>query len=1042
MSGRLGGLTALAVGTGALAVAVVLPSAQAKKPAKIDFNRDVRMIVGKCISCHGPSSGDGAGGLRLDSFAGATKKLPDGKQGVVPGKPDESELIKRIMATDENIVMPPPSSHKSLSKDEKNILREWIEQGAEYKEHWAFVKPVRHPLPTVKNTAWPKGDLDRFVLANLEANGLQPEPEADRPTLLRRVSLDITGLPPTPAEVQAFVNDKSPNAYEKVVDRLLASPRYGERMAMDWMDYARYADSNGYQADFQRFQSRWRDWVIEAFNKNMPYDQFTIEQLAGDLLPNATEEQKLATAFNRNHRINTEGGVIAEEWRVETVIDRVETTSATWLGLTAGCARCHDHKYDPLSQKDFYRLYSYFNNVPESGTGEERPVNHPPTMPSPTKAQADRLQHLGKVIGQLDTWLNAEAQKQAAASAAWKPANLLGEVKDGLVARYKMGTGTGKVVGDVTYGPGRATGAVTTSDKGFVDLGQVGDFERTQPFSFALWIKPTNGEGAPLARMDANNGFRGWECSVYGGRPQAHIINKWPENALKIAAKDPVPNNVWSHLTVTYDGSSKPAGFKMYVNGKPVEVNVEMDTLSETVRTTVSTRVGRRTDSERFNGSVDDVAIFSRVLAPAEAATLASTSPAMPILAVEPSQRTADQKREVARFYCLATDPGFASRDKQRTAAVGERDRIQQEIPQVMVMAEMPKPRDCFVLERGQYDKHGEKVTAGLPSFLPPMPTGVPNNRLGLAKWIVSPDNPLTARVTVNRMWERLFGNGIVGTIEDFGTRADFPTNPELLDWLATEFVRLKWDQKAMWKELVMSAAYRQSSVISAEKREKDPDNKLVSRGPRFRLRGEIIRDQALFVSGLLVEKLGGESVRPYMPEGIWDETNVYGNLRNYMHDKGDGLYRRSLYTIWKRTAAPPNMLLFDVPSRETCRVQRARTDTPLQALTLMNDVTYVEASRLLAQRMLKEGGATPATRLSLGFQLVLSRVPTAQEIQVLSKGLDARIAKYRANPGEADKILAQGDKAPDPKLDRATLAAYTVTASTILNLDETVTKE
>ncbi|MBX3111210.1 MAG: DUF1549 domain-containing protein [Fimbriimonadaceae bacterium] len=1042
MCSRLGSLTALAAGTGALAVAVVLPSAQTKKPDKVEFNRDVRQILGKCVDCHGPSSGEGAGGLRLDTFAGATKQLPDGKRGVVPGKPDESELIKRIMATDENVVMPPPSSHKKLGKEEKQTLRDWIEQGAEYKEHWAFVKPVRPPLPTVKESSWPKNAIDRFVLANLEAHGLSPEGEADRPTLVRRVSLDLTGLPPTPAEVDAFVNDKSPDAYEKVVDRLLASPRYGERMAMDWMDYARYADSNGYQADFQRFQSRWRDWVIDAFNKNMPYDQFTVEQLAGDLLPNATMEQRLATGFNRNHRINTEGGVIAEEWRVETVIDRVETTSATWLGLTAGCARCHDHKYDPISQKDFYRLFAYFNNVPESGTGEERPVNHPPTMPAPTKAQSARLAHLGKVVDQLDAWLDAEAAKKESVAAAWRPANLLGEVKDGLVARYRLVPGTGKAEGEVSYGPGRATGAVTTGAKGFVNLGQVGDFERDQPFSFALWVDPRSGEGAPLARMDSNNGFRGWECSVVGGRPQAHIINKWPENALKVSAKETIPKNAWSHLVVTYDGSSKAAGMKMYINGRPVALNVDMDTLSATTRTTVDTRVGRRTDSEQFDGAVDDVAVFNRALTPAEAATLASTSPALPVVSVDPSKRTPAQKREMARFYCLATDPGFAARDKQRAAAVRERDEINAAVPNVMVMAEMPKPRDCFVLERGQYDHHGEKVTAGLPSFLPPMPKGVPNNRLGLAYWIVSPDNPLTARVTVNRMWERLFGNGIVGTIEDFGTRADYPTDPELLDWLATELVRLKWDLKAMWRELVTSAAYRQSSVVSPLKREKDPDNKLVSRGPRFRLKGEVIRDQALYVSGLLVEKIGGESVRPYMPDGVWDETNVYGNLRNYKHDTGDGLYRRSLYTIWKRTAAPPNMLLFDVPSRETCRVHRARTDTPLQALTLMNDVTYVEASRVLAERMLREGGPTAASRIAYGFQLVLSRKPTAQEVAVLDKGLESRIAKYRAAPREADKILAEGDKLPDPSLDRPTLAAYAVTASTLLNLDETVTKE
>ncbi|MBS1709618.1 MAG: DUF1549 domain-containing protein, partial [Armatimonadetes bacterium] len=969
MRGRLGSLAAVAAGTVMLAVAGVVPGGQAKKAPTVDFNRDVRSVLWKCMSCHG--TGDGAAGLRLDSFAGATKELPSGNHAIVPGKPDLSELVKRTTTKDESMVMPPASAHKPLSTEEKQILRDWIAQGAEYKEHWAFVKPVRPNLPEVKHTQWPRNGIDRFVLAKLEAEGLKPEKQADRATLIRRVTLDLTGLPPTPAEVAAFLKDKSPNAYEKVVDRLLASPRYGERMAMDWMDYSRYADSNGYQADFERYQSRWRDWVIQAFNKNMPYDQFTVEQLAGDLLPNATMEQKLATAFSRNHRINTEGGVIVEEWRVENIVDRVETTSAIWLGLTTGCARCHDHKYDPFSQKDFYRMFAYFNNVPESGSGEERPINHPPTMDAPTADQAAQLKTLDARVKQLDAWLGAKAEARVKAAAGWKPTNLLAQVDTGLIARYSFngaGPAGSKGVGDLKFESGRATGAVVTNDKSYLDLGDVADWERDKPFSFALWVKPTNGEGSPLSRMDSSNGYRGWECSLSGGRFQMHFISRWSESALKIAAKDSVPNGQWSHLVVTYDGSSKAAGLKMYVNGKLVPVNVEADSLKDSTRTTVSTKVGRRTNSEMFTGSVDDVALFSRALSPAEAAKLASTSPALPILSVDPSKRTHDQQIELARQYCLATDKEFARRDAERVKADQDRTSLKNAIPNVMVMVEMPKPRDCYVLLRGQYDKHGEKVTAGLPAFLPPMPTNVPNNRLGLAKWIVSPDNPLTARVTVNRMWERFFGNGIVSTIEDFGTRAEFPTNPELLDYLATEFLRLKWDQKAMMKEIATSAAYMQSSNISADKLERDPQNKWASRGPRFRLPGEVIRDQALYVSGLLHEKLGGPSVRPYMPDAVWDETNVYGNLRNYMHDKGPGLYRRSLYTIWKRTAAPPNMLLFDVPSREACRVRRARTDTPLQALTLLNDVTYVEASRVLAQRMMKEGGKTASSRLSYAF--------------------------------------------------------------------------
>ncbi len=1046
MQFRLGRVATLAGSAGALAVAVAVPTSQRAKAPKVEFNRDVRVILSNCMACHGPSSGEGMGGLRLDAFDTATKTLPDGKRAIVPGKPGESELLKRVESKDPGYMMPPPESHKTVSKDQIQTLRDWIAEGAQYKEHWAFVKPVRPALPEVQDKNWPKNDIDYFVLANLESHGLKPEPEADRATLIRRVSLDLTGLPPTPGEVEAFVNDQSPKAYEKVVDRLLASPRYGERMAMDWMDYSRYADSNGYQADYERYQSRWRDWVIDAFNKNMPYDEFTVDQIAGDLLPHATMEQRLATGFNRNHRINTEGGVIPEEWRVETVIDRVDTTSAIWLGLTVGCARCHDHKFDPVSQKDFYRLFAFFNNVPESGTGVERPVNHPPVMDAPTPAQTAKMAHYDRAIKELGAWLDKEAAKREDVAADWRPKNLLGAVTNGLVERFaftKGGSKAGSNNGGVAYEPGRATGAVVTDDKSFVDLGGVADFERDQPFSFSLWIKPKNGEGSPLSRMDSNDAFRGWECSLSDGRPQAHIINKWPDNAVKVSAKDvKLPNDRWSHLVVTYDGSSKAAGMKMYVDGQPVAVNVDNDNLNQTVRTKVTTKVGRRTNSETFTGAVDDVAIFNRVLTPEEAATLASTSPALPLVSIDKGKRTPSQRLDLARYYCLAHDDQFAARDRQRADVAARREELKAEIPNVMVMEEMPKPRDCYVLVRGQYDKHGEKVTAGLPSFLPPMPKGQPENRLGLARWIVSPDNPLTARVTVNRMWARFFGAGIVGTIEDFGTRADYPNNPELLDWLATEFLRLKWDLKGMMKEIAMSASYRQSSNITAEKLEADPENKMICRGPRFRLQGEVIRDQALFVSGLLVEKLGGPSVRPYMPPGIWDETNMYGNLRDYKHDIGPGLYRRSLYTIWKRTAAPPNMLLFDVPSRETCRMMRARTDTPLQALTLMNDETYIEAARVLAQRMLKEGGSTPESRLTYGFQLVMCRKPTDAEVKLLADGVAKRAEKFRADPAAEAGILGEGVSPVPDKLDKSELAAYTIAASALLNTDEAITKE
>jgi mono/diheme cytochrome c family protein len=1012
--------------------------------SRIDFNRDIRQTLTKCFTCHGPDSGEGAAGLRLDSFAGATKTLPSGKRAIVPGQPESSDLLRRIHATDGS-QMPPPTSHKTLSAEEKKVLEEWIRQGAEYKEHWAFVRPVRPPLPRVKDRQWPRNELDHFVLAKLEERGLRPEPEADRATLLRRVSLDLTGLPPTPDEVDAFLGDKSPNAYEKVVDRLLASPRYGERMAMDWMDYSRYADSNGYQADYERFQSRWRDWVIEAFNANMPYDQFSVEQIAGDLLPNATMEQRLATAFNRNHRINTEGGVIAEEWRVENVVDRVETTSAVWLGLTSGCARCHDHKYDPLTQKDFYRLYAYFNNVPETGSGEERPVSHPPTMKAPTSDQQARISTLDTRIQDLEAKLQARAQRHKKAASGWVLDAPLPTIAEGLVERYAFAQSDNphpnvRYEGEVRFEVGRATGAAVTGDKGYVDLGGVGDFERDRPFSFGGWIRMDGNGGTPFSRMDSDNAFRGWEVSVHNGRAQAHLIHKWPENAFKIIGKPAIQKGRWTHVFVTYDGSSKSSGMSMYLDGKSVEKEVERDHLTATVRTTVSAKVGRRTNSEFFAGAVDDFHIFDRALRPDEVALLASTHPALPLLRIPAGERSKQQAEDLACLWSLEHDAEYRAWHAERAQSKAERDQLDAQVPAVMVMAEMPKPRDCYVLLRGQYDKHGEKVEAGVPSFLPELPKGFPNNRLGLARWIVSEENPLTARVTVNRLWERLFGAGIVGTVEDFGTRAEFPSHPELLDYLATEFIQLKWDLKATIRLIVTSASYRQGSQVTQAKIEADPQNRLLSRGPRFRLPGEVIRDQALFAAGLLVEKLGGPSVYPYMPEGVWDETNFYGNLRNYRHQPL-GLYRRSLYTIWKRTAAPPNMLTFDVPSREACRVTRARTNTPLQALTLMNDVTFVEAARVLAQRMLREGGESAEERLAFGFKCVVAREPSAAEMEILRAGLLKRLARYRSNPEEARKLIEQGVYRVDRSLDSAVLAAYTVAASTILNLDEAVNK-
>lgn len=1036
-------------------VVVTTQSAEAAKPKRkrVVYNRDIRPIIAKCITCHGNDKNAVMAGLRLDSFNGATAKLSSGKRAIVPGHPEQSELLKRVnLKKDSPFLMPPTASNKVLSAEEKLLLKQWIEEGAEYTSHWAFVKPVRPPLPPVKNAKWSRNEIDRFVLAKLEDRGLSPSPVADRATLIRRVTLDLTGLPPTPSEIADFLSDPAPQAYEKVVDRLLASPRYAERMTMDWLDYSRYADSNGYQADYERFQWRWRDWVLDAFNKNMPYDKFTVEQLAGDMLPNATESQKLATGFNRNHRINTEGGVVPEEWRIETVIDRVETTSTVWLGLTTGCARCHDHKYDPISQKEFYGMFSYFNNVPETGSGEERPVNHPPLMKAPLPGQAAKLRRLSNEEATVAGKVKMIALANVDRAADWKlpdPGNLA-SLNDGVEAKFQLtstpkllvGTGTPVVKGNPAFGNGRGSGAVTTDGDNFIEAGPVGNFERTDAFSYSAWINPKSANGAPFGKMNAGKDYQGWDLFLSGGRPSIHIISSWPSNAIKVNGQSMVPENQWTHVAVTYDGSSKAAGVRMYVNGVPVATENENDSLTSTVKTDVPLTIGRRTGANGFNGSIEDLALYRRVLSAEEVVSISGAHPAKPLLAIPAEKRTPEQREQLARLWSRANDPAFAKLDDQRGKLEQERISIESQIPTAMVMEEMKKPRPAYLLIRGQYDKLGAKVPATVPAALPPIPKGYPNNRLGFAKWIVSPNNPLTARVTVNRFWERFFGTGLVETVEDFGTRAEYPSHPELLDWMATEFISSGWNVKALLRKMVTSATYRQSSNVSATLLKVDPANRYLGRGPRLRLPAEVIRDQALQAAGLLVNKVGGPSVRPYQPDGIWDETNVYGNLRNYKPDMGDGRYRRSMYTIWKRTAAPPDMTLFDVSSRETCRVRRPRTNTPLQALVLMNDVTYFEAARGLAQRTFREAPASPDDRLKFMMLQAAGRRPSASELRILRASLDRRLKRYEADKKSAESLLKVGDLPITKTVPPSELAAYTLAASTILNLDEVVTKQ
>ena len=800
---------------------LLIPAALCAQAPKVEFNRDIRPILSEtCFNCHGPAKSTRKAGLRLDTKDGAMSVI-------APGKVADSFLYQRITSKDVFEHMPPPKSGKKLSAQQIELLRRWIEQGAPWQEHWAFIAPKRPELPKVKNAKWVRNPIDAFILARLEKEGITPSPEADPRTLIRRVTLDLTGLPPTVTEIEEFVaawdsaNTKREQVWGDLVNRLLDSPRYGERMVLEWLDAARYSDTNGYQTDGTRAMWPWRDWVIEALNKNMPFDQFTIEQIAGDMLPNATIPQKIATGFHRNHMLNGEGGRIAEESRVDYVVDRVDTTGAVWLGLTVGCGRCHDHKYDPISQKEYYQLYAYWNSINEVGGVDRRSGTGAPVIELGTDEQKEKIAKIEKSVGEFQSSFSAREKT----------------ILDELKAKAKK-----------------------LPDKKSPDY-----------------------------------------AKLIAGHPQGKELQKL-QSAL---------------------------------------------------------------DAEK--------------------------------------KKLTDAKNGV-----LIT----------------------------MIMEERKDPRETFILERGIYNKYGAKVSAGIPKALPPLPKEAPNNRLGLAKWLVSKDNPLTARVAVNRIWQQYFGLGLVKTSEDFGVQGEMPSHPEMLDWLAVEFMQ-KWDIKALHRLIVTSSTYRQSSKVTPATVERDPDNRLLAHSPRLRLTPFQLRDQALALSGLLVDKVGGPPVRPYQPPGLWEDFSF--NTIRYVQDKGDKLYRRSLYTFWRRSIGPPNM--FDTPNRQVCTVRQARTNTPLHALILMNDVTFVEAARVWAERLMK-AEKSPGPRLALAWRQATARAPSPTEQKVLLAGYQRVLKQYQADPKAAEKLVSMGEWPRDRTLDIVEHAVLAAMANMILNLDEVITKE
>ncbi len=1000
---------------------------------KVQFNRDVRPILSDaCFACHGPDSAARKADLRLDKRADAITA-----GAIAPGKLDESELVARIESSDRDEMMPPLASHKTLTAEQKALLKRWVAEGAEYQPHWSLIPPKRPVPPTVSNASWAKSPIDAFILAALDRRSLRPAPEADRRTLARRLSLDLTGLPPEPADVEAFVNDRSPDAYEKLVDKFLASPRWGEHRARYWLDAARYADSHGIHFDNYREMWSYRDWVINAFNKNTPFDRFTVEQLAGDLLPNKSIDQQVASGFNRCNITTNEGGAIADEYQVLYTRDRTETVSQVFMGLTAGCAVCHDHKFDPISQREFYELAAFFNNTTQAAM-DGNIKDTPPTVFVPAVADRPRW-------ASLTTERDAVRRDIEARKAAGRPEFdkfLAGATPDSVAGMIPTKGQTVQFAldsRDATKPPKRGPGPA-------LELADAGDFERDKGFSYGAWVRPSKDglSGAILARMDDQHDFRGWDLWLEGNKVGSHIIHKWPEDAIKSISTTALKAGVWTHVVVTYDGSSKAAGIKVYYDGVAQPMQVATDALKNTIRAQVPLKVGQRHSSSRTLDEtlIHDVRAFSRTLAAEEARTLFGSTRTYDLVAKPTKDRPAAEVDETFRWWLGAFDALSKDLFSKLAKLDGEEAQVKARGTIAYVMNEKPQPPMAFLLHRGDYDKRRDQVKADTPKALPSMPSDLPRNRLGLAQWLLRPEHPLTARVTVNRFWQELFGTGLVRTAGDFGVTGEQPSHPELLDWLAVEFREGGWDVKKFYKLMVMSSAYRQAETVTKEKLEKDRDNRLLSRGPRFRMDAEMVRDYALASSGLLSGKLGGPSVRPYQPDGVWEAVAMIGsNTRDYKRDSGESLYRRSLYTFWKRAAPPASMDIFNAPAREVCTVRRERTNTPLQALVTLNDPQFVEAAKVLAQRTLKEGGDKDDARLDFLARRLLSRTFRPEELTIVKASLADLVEHYRGDIPDAKKLLAFGEAKADPTLDPAVHAAWTMLTNELMNLDEVLNK-
>ena len=1087
----------------------------------IRFNRDIRPILAdNCFACHGPDNNHRKAGLRFDTREGFFEKTPKRDPSVVPGNLKKSELWRRVMATNPDDVMPPPDSHKELKPEQKEKIKQWILAGAPWEGHWAFIKPEKPTPPEAANLKAQsskfkiRNPIDAFVLAKLQSRGLKPNAEADRRTLARRLSLDLTGLPPKPEVVASFVKDKAPDYYEKFVKSLMASPAYGEHRARYWLDAARYADTHGLHFDNYREMWPYRDWVIKAFNMNVRFNQFTIEQIAGDLLPDPTYDQEVATGFQRCAMTTNEGGTIEDENLANYANDRVSTLGWVWLGLTLNCAACHDHKFDPITTKDFYSMAAFFRNTKQTGFDKNIRESDLFMVVPQTDSDRERWRELPRAIESASKARETQAATADGAFTNWlaglraeSPAREI--LAPGEMLRIPLNEGSGIKVGGFLNGVSRkfigpielewttnsgpfGSAPIFARDQSFVIDGG-GDFDAYEAFSSGAWVfvpKNFKGEGAVLAKMGGDEEkYRGWNLLVRDSELSVQMINRWSNVAMETKSTgNAVKRGEWQHVFFTYDGSGRAKGIKLFVNGAEATANRDNNRLEGTIRSPFPLRIGRR---ERNNGlnnvAVQDVRLFLGRLSSAEVRALAAAPrlaellvqlneelPASAVVStnvIATAESSAEEKaaaekaekelvekekaalakakagRDAARaslkdYFLVTQHTGWQQANTKLAALELEQQSIRGRSPVTLVQQEKKDSEAMAqVLFRGQYDKPKAKVSAVTPGVLHAMPPTAPKNRLGLAQWMVSPENPLTARVTVNRFWQEVFGVGLVKSADDFGTTGEAPVNQELLDWLAAEFVESGWDVKRLFELMVTSSTYRQSSTTTPEKLEKDPQNRLLSRGPRFRLDAEMIRDYALAASGLLVEKVGGPSVKPYQPEGVWEAVAMpESNTRFYQRDGGESLYRRSLYTFIKRAAPPASMDIFNAPSREVCAVKRERTNTPLQALATLNDPQFVEAARHLAEAALTRGRKDEEA-LDFIAERLLSRSLTAKELAIVKGTLKEMHSFYEKQPDAAKELIGIGESKASDQLSSPRLAAMTMVANQLMNLDEALNK-